>query len=374
MLSKVKNWKQIRFEEHMNKGMKWGIIICVGAGLIGLGIHTFTPRENEELNKTEDVKPQESKKALNVNGQIIKPHLITDQLFVSGKLMPDEEVDLSFEASGKIIDINFTEGSSVKKGQLLAKVNDSQLQAQLARLEAQMPLAEDRVFRQNALLQRDAVSKEAYEQVKTELATLHADIENVKASIAMTELRAPFDGVIGLRQVSTGAYASPTTVIAKLTKITPLKVEFAVPERYARQIRKGTNLTFKIEGKLEEFKAQVYATESSIDPETHTLTVRAIYPNHNGLLLPGRYADVSLKQEEISDAIAIPSEAIVPEMGKNKVFVYRSGKAYPVDVEIGIRTEAEIQIVKGLSAGDTILTSGTLQLRTGMPVTIDQLN
>lgn len=374
MLSKVKNWKQIRFEEHMNKGMKWGIIICVGAGLIGLGIHTFTPRENEELNKIEDVKPQESKKALNVNGQIIKPHLITDQLFVSGKLMPDEEVDLSFEASGKIIDINFTEDSSVKKGQLLAKVNDSQLQAQLARLEAQMPLAEDRVFRQNALLQRDAVSKEAYEQVKTELATLHADIENVKASIAMTELRAPFDGVIGLRQVSTGAYASPTTVIAKLTKITPLKVEFAVPERYARQIRKGTNLTFKIEGKLEEFKAQVYATESSIDPETHTLTVRAIYPNHNGLLLPGRYADVSLKQEEISDAIAIPSEAIVPEMGKNKVFVYRSGKAYPVDVEIGIRTEAEIQIVKGLSAGDTILTSGTLQLRTGMPVTIDQLN
>jgi membrane fusion protein (multidrug efflux system) len=374
LLSKVKNWKQVRFEEHMNKGMKWGIIICVGAGLIGLGIHTFTPRENEELNKIEDVKPQESKKALNVNGQIIKPHLITDQLFVSGKLMPDEEVDLSFEASGKIIDINFTEGSSVKKGQLLAKVNDSQLQAQLARLEAQMPLAEDRVFRQNALLQRDAVSKEAYEQVKTELATLHADIENVKASIAMTELRAPFDGVIGLRQVSTGAYASPTTVIAKLTKITPLKVEFAVPERYARQIRKGTNLTFKIEGKLEEFKAQVYATESSIDPETHTLTVRAIYPNHNGLLLPGRYADVSLKQEEISDAIAIPSEAIVPEMGKNKVFVYRSGKAYPVDVEIGIRTEAEIQIVKGLSAGDTILTSGTLQLRTGMPVTIDQLN
>ena len=374
MLSKVKNWKQIRFEEHMNKGMKWGIIICVGAGLIGLGIHTFTPRENEELNKIEDVKPQESKIALIVNGQIIKPHLITDQLFVSGKLMPDEEVDLSFEASGKIIDINFTEGSSVKKGQLLAKVNDSQLQAQLARLEAQMPLAEDRVFRQNALLQRDAVSKEAYEQVKTELATLHADIENVKASIAMTELRAPFDGVIGLRQVSTGAYASPTTVIAKLTKITPLKVEFAVPERYARQIRKGTNLTFKIEGKLEEFKAQVYATESSIDPETHTLTVRAIYPNHNGLLLPGRYADVSLKQEEISDAIAIPSEAIVPEMGKNKVFVYRSGKAYPVDVEIGIRTEAEIQIVKGLSAGDTILTSGTLQLRTGMPVTIDQLN
>lgn len=95
------------------------------------------------------------------------------------------------------------------------------------------------------------------------------------------------------------------------------------------------------------------------------MTVRAIFPNRNGELLPGRYADIQLKQTEIHDAIAIPSEAIVPEMGKNKVFVYRSGLAYPVDVELGIRTESEIQILRGLSAGDTILTSGTLQLRTG---------
>ena len=347
----------------MDKRIKWGIIVLVGAGLTALGIHTFTPGENKELAAAEKKSPVDKNKALNVNAKII-----------SGKLMPDEEVDLSFETSGKITSIEFTEGSFVSKGQLLAKVNDSQLQAQLKRLEAQMPLAEDRVFRQNALLQRDAVSKEAYEQVKTELATLNADIENVKANIAMTELRAPFDGIIGLRQVSLGAYASPTTVIAKLTKITPLKVEFAVPERYARQIQKGTNLTFKIEGRLETFNSQVYATESRINEETHTLTVRALYPNRNGELLPGRYADIALKQQEIQDAIAIPSEAIVPEMGKNKVFLYRSGLAEPVDVEIGIRTEAEVQVLKGLSAGDTILTSGTLQLRTGMPVILDQIN
>ena len=358
----------------MKKYIKWGIVIIVGAGLTTLGIHTFTPRENEDLAAVKDVAPTQKNRSLNINAQIIRPHLLTDELFVSGKLMPDEEVDLSFEASGKIVDINFTEGTFVKKGQLLAKVNDSQLQAQLKRLEAQMPLAEDRVFLHNALLQRDAVSIEAYEHVKTELATLHADIENVKANIAMTELRAPFDGIIGLRQVSLGAYASPTTVIAKLTKITPLKVEFAVPERYARQIQKGTNLTFKIEGRLETFNSQVYATESRINEETHTLTVRALYPNRNGELLPGRYADIALKQQEIQDAIAIPSEAIVPEMGKNKVFLYRSGLAEPVDVEIGIRTEAEVQILKGLSAGDTILTSGTLQLRTGMPVILDQIN
>lgn len=358
----------------MDKRVKWGIVIAIAAGLAGLGIYQFTPHENEELKAANELPKENRQRTLRVNAQVIKPHLLTDEILVTGRLVPDEEVNLSFEASGKITDIFFTEGMPVKRGELLAKVNDSQLQAQLKRLEAQVPLAEDRVFRQDALLKRDAVSKEAYEQVKTELATLNADIENIKANIDMTELRAPFDGVIGLRQVSAGAYASPTTVVAKLTKVTPLKVEFSVPERYAREIKKGTNLDFHVEGKLNAYRAQVYATESSLDMETHSLTVRAIYPNRNGELLPGRYTDIRLKQKEIADAIAIPSEAIVPEMGRNKVFVYRNGTAEPTDVVIGIRTDAEVQIVQGLAIGDTILTSGTLQLRKGMPVEIQSIN
>ena len=202
----------------MNKRIKWGIIILIGAGLAGLGIYQFTPHENEELTAADALPKENKQRTLKVNAQVIKPHLLTDEILVTGRLVPDEEVSLSFETSGKITDIFFTEGTLVKRGELLAKVNDRQLQAQLKRLEAQIPLAEDRVFRQNALLKRDAVSKEAYEQVKTELATLNADIENIKANIDMTELRAPFDGIIGLRQVSTGAYASPTTVVARLTK------------------------------------------------------------------------------------------------------------------------------------------------------------
>lgn len=358
----------------MNKRVKWGIIIIIAAGLAGLGIYQFTPHENEELTAANALPKENKQRTLRVNAQVVKAHLLVDEIFVTGRLVPDEEVNLSFETSGKITDIFFTEGTYVKRGELLAKVNDRQLQAQLKRLKAQIPLAEDRVFRQNALLKRDAVSKEAYEQVKTELATLNADIENIEATIDMTELRAPFDGIIGLRQVSAGAYASPTTVVAKLTKVTPLKVEFAVPERYAREIKKGTNLDFRVDGKLDAYHAQVYATESGLDPETHSLTIRAIYPNRNAELMAGRYANIQLKQKEIEDAIAIPSEAIVPEMGKNKVFVYRSGVAEPVEVAIGIRTEAEVQIVRGLAPGDTILTSGTLQLRKGMPVEIQAIN
>ena len=358
----------------MDKRIKWGIIIIVGAGLIGGGIYSQMPKQNAELAAADKVTLSQKggKKILNVNARIIKPQLLTDEIRISGSLLPDEEVDLSFETSGKIVEINF-EGSAVKKGQLLAKVNDRQLQAQLQRLVSQLKLAEDRVFRQNALLERDAVSKEAYEQVKTELATLNADIDIVKANIALTELRAPFDGVIGLRQVSVGAYASPSTIVAKLTKISPLKVEFAVPERYAGQVKKGANLTFHLEGQLDGFDAKVYATESKIS-EMHSLTIRALYPNSNGTVLPGRYVSVHLKKEEIPNAIAVPSEAIVPEMGKDKIYLYKNGKAQPVEISTGIRTEAEVQVLRGLQVGDTIITSGTLQLRTALPVTLDNID
>ena len=360
----------------MNKRVKWGIVAVIGIALVAGGIYSQLPRENKELALADKVKASNTsggRKALNVNAKVIRPQLLKDEIPITGSLLPDEEVDLSFETSGKITEINFEEGTFVKKGQLLAKVNDRPLQAQLSRLTAQLKLAEDRVFRQNALLERDAVSKEAYEQVKTELATLHADIDLVEANIQQTELRAPFDGIIGLRQVSVGSYASTGTIVAKLTKISPLKVEFSVPERYANDVKQGAGLAFTIEGNLNPLHATVYARESKIDPTTHTLTIRALYPNSNGSVLPGRYANIRLNKTEIEDALAVPSEAIVPEMGKDKVFLYKNGKAQPVEITTGIRTESEVQVLQGLQSGDTLIISGTLQLRTGLAVTLDNV-
>ena len=354
----------------MKKLTKWLLVSALVIGFSILGYYQMIPQQNEELAGPENQNGPKGKKVLSVSAKILEPHLLTDEILAVGRIVPDEEVHLSFETSGKITNIYFSEGTYVNKGTLLAKVNDSQLQAELARLQAQVPLAEERVYRQSTLLQRDAVSREALEIVKTELATLNADIERVKAEIAMTELRAPFDGVIGLRQVSVGAYASPSTVIATLTSVKPVKIEFSIAERYANDIKRGTGLTFKVAGILDEMNAEVYATESSLDAETHNLLVRAIYPNSNGELLPGLYADIRLRQKEITNAIAVPANAIVPEMGKNKVFVYRSGKAEPIDVITGIRTESEVQILQGLQSGDTIITSATLQLRKGSVVTI----
>lgn len=284
----------------MNKKVKWGLVAFIACGLAVWGIYSQLPKMNPELAQADktDKGGKTKKSILNVNAIKIRTGKLTDEFTVSGNLLPDEEVDLSFETSGQVVEIGFKEGSHVKKGQLLAKVNDRQLQAELKRLQAQLKLANDRVYRQRTLLQHDAVSQEAYEQVRTELETLKAEIDIVKAQIELTELRAPFDGVIGLRQISVGAYASPTTIVSKLTRIIPLKVEFSVPERYVNEVNPGTALTFTIDGSLQNFPAKVYAKESAIDENTHTLKVRALYENPNGRLTPGRYASINLKKQE----------------------------------------------------------------------------
>ncbi len=361
----------------MNKKVKWGLIAFIACGLVVWGVYSQLPKLNSELAQADKVESGDKakKNILNVNALKVRTGVLTDEFTVSGNLLPDEEVDLSFETSGQVVEIGFKEGSHVTKGQLLAKVNDRQLQAELKRLQAQLKLANDRVYRQRTLLQHDAVSQEAYEQVRTELETLKAEIDIVKTQIELTELRAPFDGVIGLRQISVGAYASPTTIVSKLTRIIPLKVEFSVPERYVNEVNPGTALTFTIDGSLQNFPAKVYAKESAIDENTHTLKVRALYENPNGRLLRRDVMPASTsKKQEIQDAIAIPAEAIVPEMGKDKVFLYKSGKAQPVEVTVGLRTEERVQVLKGLQVGDTLITSGTLQLRTDLPVVLDRVD
>ncbi|MDR3227612.1 MAG: efflux RND transporter periplasmic adaptor subunit [Prevotellaceae bacterium] len=357
----------------MKKIKKWIIIIPVCV-IACWGMYELFSKNTDEKSNNPRQRTAGGGKPLNINGLIVKEQSLSDDLYINGRLIPDEEVNLSFETSGKIVKVNFIEGSAVTKGQLLAKVNDEPLQAQLKKLEAQVQLAEDRVSRQSTLLEKDAVSKEALEQVKTELATLNADIDLVKANIRQTELRAPFDGIIGLRLISEGSYASPSTIVAKLTKLSPLKIDFSVNERYAQDVKQGTRLNFTVDGDSEIYSASIYATESQVDAETFSLKARAIYPNLRRELSPGRFVRIQLKQKEIRNAIIIPTESIVPEMGVDKVFLYKSGKSQPVEVQKGLRTDANVQILSGLSIGDTVIISGTLQLRTGLPVVLDNID
>jgi len=362
----------------MNKSTKIILFSVIALLIAGMALY---PTIKKKLNKEE--MPQEAAgprgpvgggMMLNVNAKILKPETLVDIIRFVAKTIPDEEVDLTFESSGKITGIFFQEGSTVTKGQLLAKINDNPLQAELLKLQTQIPLAEDRVFRQKSLLEKDAVSKESYEQVTTELDKLNADIELTKARIAQTELLAPFDGIIGLRNVSEGAYASPTTIITSLTKIIPLKIEFSVNEKQSDYIFSGMGISFQQDADLSVYKATVYAKETRVDPNLYTLKVRALYPNANGHLRPGRSVSVEIRSNPINNALTAPSESIIKEMGRDIAYIYSRGRAKQVLLDIGMRTESNVQVISGLSVGDTLLTSGVMQLRDGLPVVIDNFN
>jgi membrane fusion protein (multidrug efflux system) len=228
-------------------------------------------------------------------------------------------------------------------------------------------------FRQRNLLDRDAISQESYDQIVTELQTIQADINLIKARILETELRAPFDGIIGLRYLSEGSFATPSTKIARLIKMSPIKLEFSIPEKYADNVDVGFPITFTIDGSNEEYNAKVYAVDPKIDLDTRTIVLRALYPNRKEELKSGRYAKVSIQLAKIADAIAIPTEALIPEMDGERVFIYKKGKAESVRVSTGLRTESKIQITDGLKFGDTLLTTGMMQLRQGLPVVLDTL-
>jgi membrane fusion protein, multidrug efflux system len=316
---------------------------------------------------------RQTQQKLNATGYIIAPTQLSESINSSGTLRPDEEVDLSFETSGKIVGINFTEGTHVKKGDLLAKINDMPLRAQLEKLKVELKMAQAKEFRQRNLLGRDAISQESYDQIVTDVQTINADINLIKSQISMTELRAPFDGIIGLRYLSTGSYATTATKIASLIKTSPLKIEFSIPEKYTSEIKIGYPITFNIDGSDQLFNASVYAVDPKIDINTRTIVLRALYPNKNEELKSGRYAGITLELSKIDNAIAIPTEALIPEMEGEKVFIYKNGKAQSVKVAIGLRTESKIQILDGLKFGDTLLLTGILQLRQNLPIALDSI-
>ncbi len=358
----------------MNKYVKWGIVGVLALGLVGLGYNAFVPQENAELKDAPKGKGSgkgRQAQTLSVRAVVLGEKSLTDGIFVSGSLVPDEEVSLSFETAGKITHIYFQEGSFVEEGALLAKINDAPLQAELRKKEAQLKLMQDRLYRAKALLEREAVSQESFQEAEANLSALRADIDGVKAQLAQKELRAPFSGIVGLRQVSVGAYATTATTVATLTKTSPLKVEFSVPERYAGTLTPGTPLTFTAEGDLTPRKAKVYASDSRVDPETRTYTVRGLYPNTDGKLVPGRYVSVEITTRQYDRTLAVPSQAIVSEMGIDKVFVCKGGVAEAVEITKGLRTDAEVQVLRGLTVGDTIITSGTMQLRQGQKVDVN---
>ncbi len=371
MCAELKRYLRIaESREDYNMNRRFRTIIWIIVGIIIISILAF-PKLKSLNNKNKSKQNQGRQASTVVRIMAVNPAKLREIIKASGTLIADEEVDLSFETSGKITAIHFTEGTHIRKGQLLANLNDDELEAELGKLKIQEKLAQEKVERQKVLLEKEAVSQESYDQLKTDLQGIEAEIEILRARIAETEIHAPFDGIIGLRYVSEGAFVTSSTLIARLVKIRPLKIDFSIPERYAGMVKSGASLTFHLENTEDSYTAKVYAVEPGIDPKTRTIALRAVYENRNEELQPGRFVSIELVIREKDDALQVPTECIIPELGGEKVFLVSGGKARSSQVKTGLRTEGTIEILDGINPGDTVVVTGIMQLRNDMQVIIE---
>lgn len=305
-----------------------------------------------------------------VEAVVVRPAPLEDKIATTGTLLPNEEVQLRPEISGRVTQVAFQEGSQVTKGQLLLKVDDRELQAQLKRKKLEENLASDEEKRRRALLDINGISREEYDRTANSLNMLKAERELIEAQLAKMSIVAPFDGVVGLRQISEGGYIVSGTIVASVQQIDPMKVEFSVPEKYAARLRKGSTVTVQVGESPGSRTGEIFAIDRQINTDTRTIKVRAIVPNHSHDLIAGSFARITIVVERIENALVVPSQALIPEMESQKVFVSRDGKAVALRVQTGIRMEKTTQIVGGLRPNDTLLTTGLLQLTDGRPIQV----
>jgi membrane fusion protein (multidrug efflux system) len=349
--------------------LRWGLgVVAVLAILAALAAPKL--RQLGRTNTPDAAAP--AQKILQVRVHRVTPIRLTERLSTTGTLRANEQVEIVSEVSGKISAIHFAEGSRVAAGELLLKIDDSELVAERRRALHRVELAERAEARQKQLLEDGVISSERYDVALGQLNVLRAELQLIEAQLEKTGIRAPFGGIIGLRWVSPGSYLSSQTRIASLHDLDPVKLDFTVPEKYSALLRVGEEISFAVEGFQRSFPGTLYAIEPSVDAATRSLRMRARCPNSDGALVPGTFANVDLEVRSVPDALTVPSIAIIPELGGKKVFVYHDGRAEPRTVETGIRTESAVQVTSGLADGDLVITSGIMQLQPGLEVELEE--
>ena len=346
------------------------------AGVFAVYLYNSSGKENPEQieSKAGDQKQKGgergkgSSRPIPVSVHIAKYEFNTDGLVRLGTIAAKDRVDIASEISGRIVSINFNEGEYVKRGKVLVKLNDDELQTQLKKAEYQYSLQKEKLERQKVLLSKDAVSREDYDQVLTEYNVLRQDIEQLKARIEKTEIRAPFEGVIGFREVSVGAFLQPNTKVTNLVDVRNLVLEFSIPEKYFSEKLIGSVAMFTVEGSIKEFKAPVYAVDPQVDEKTRTLSLRAKYLNASGQLKPGMSARVTLIAGKDGESLYVPNEAVISDVKGRYVWIMKSGEAKMSYLKTGKRTSDKVEVLEGVSAGDTIITTGIMQIRPGSTV------
>jgi membrane fusion protein, multidrug efflux system len=303
-----------------------------------------------------------------VDGYIVKPAVLKDELEITGTLQPNQEVDIVSELPRKIVRVNIKDGATVRSGQLLFEMDNADLLAQLDRLHQQEKLAKLNEERLRDLIQHEAVVQQDYDQSFTNLKVLQAQIAELQVMLNKTRLRAPFSGQLGIIHVYPGAVVSVNTVLTHIQDNSQVKLDFRVPEKYAQTIVAGSLQKFTVASDNHQYLAKVIAREAGVDQNSRTILIRAIGQNPGRALLAGQSARMQLALHPAKDALMISSQALIPSSQGYNVYTIKNSQAQISPVSIGQRGAFTVEILNGLNKGDTVITSNLLRLSPGASV------
>jgi membrane fusion protein (multidrug efflux system) len=341
----------------------WIIILCI--------ILTSCSKKSPDQNSKGFGGPPKEMKA---NAFVVSTRALNENLVVPGSILAFEESEIHPEISGKIISLNIVEGKSINKGNLLAKIYDEDLQAQLKKLKVQLQIAQNNEKRQSELLQVKAIGQQEYDANLLEVNNLRADIDILQTNIRKTEIRAPFDGRIGFKNISLGSYVTPQTILTKISQVNKLKLEFSVPEKYINILKLGQNVRFTSANSSKEYIATIYATESTVEADTRSLKIRALINKQDVLLTPGAFAEVKLNMNAKAKAIMVPSQAIIPQAREKVIIIYKNGLVNFQTVTIGFRDSSNVEVLTGVNSGDTVLISGLMAIKPDSKVKLSSIS
>ena len=355
----------------MSRTVTRAVAIGALAVAVGGGAFWYLRLDPEAERATQTAAAQESPAATAVEAATVEIGPVIDAMTVTGTLRSDEDAFISTEIAGRVNGVHFTEGEAVEQGDLLFTLDDAINRAEVATAKANLELSRRNSDRAVELLQRNAGTERARDETRAQLAINEAEVNLARTRLDKTRITAPFDGVVGLRRVSVGAYVTPGQDLVNLEDIDPIKVDFRVPERFLSAIRVGLPIEAKVEAWPDRtFEGEVYAIDPQIDAGGRSIAVRATIDNPDRLLRPGLFATVRLILESRDEALLVPEEAILAQGDGQYVYRVEEGVARLTEIRLGGRRVGQAEIRSGLEAGDVVVTAGQMKLSDGAPVRV----
>jgi membrane fusion protein, multidrug efflux system len=352
------------------------MLILVAGFIAGIAYWKFTQIQKGIAMSKSFAQPPSA-----VTTTVVKSQTWQPVLRAVGTLKAVNGVTVSTDLAGIVTEIAFESGSPVKKGALLVKLDTQQEEAQLRSTQARLELAKTDVARKRELLGKKTIAQAEFDPAQSQLQQMQAAVQEMTALIERKQVTAPFDGVIGIRQVNIGQYLNPGAPIAPLQSMDPIYADFALPQHHLSSIQTGTDLRLAANGlKGAQFEGEVAAIDSQVDETTRNFTVRGTVKNPDGKLRPGMFVDVEVLLPPSEKVLAIPSTSIAYAPYGDSVYVVREApgpdgkparQAQQQFVKLGAKQGDQVTIVSGLQEGDEVVTSGAFKLRPGAPVQVN---